>query len=410
MDYRNLFISLAIILGMAVSINFPTQGLFNDNQQTTSYIDHDPIFIDGNTHFRATVIAKNWFGDGSESTPYVIDRLHIIGPRSSNLIEIRNTDLHFKINNCILSGGNGGIFLSNVKNGIISYNNISKNICGISLNYSTNNIISWDTITHNLLEGIFLDSSRNSTLSDNIIRENLWTGVELWNSGNSNLSDNLVTNNNGSGIILGRSRGCFISSNNVSSNKYTGIKLLDSESCILLENFIVHNNLNGISFGNASNAKIFNNVVLSNRWFGIRIYDSSRNIFTNNTLSNNHRYGILLESSSEDNKVIQNDFIGNYGVDYSQAFDDGENNEFVYNYWDEWTSPDTNADGVVDLSYLIDGNAGNQDTHPLVSQYLIISRTSDRYGLNTIIGLILLIITLSALIVLLFKQKSMRIF
>ncbi|MHA2244733.1 MAG: right-handed parallel beta-helix repeat-containing protein [Candidatus Hodarchaeales archaeon] len=416
MDHRILFLFQVIISGIALSINLPAQGLLNGNQvigydllkAKINYTDHNPIYIDGNTHFKAIVTAENWSGDGSESTPYIIDRLRIIGPRSNNLIEIRNTNVHFQINNCILSGGNGGVILSNVKNGIFSYNNINNNFYGIYLNHSINNIISWGKITHNGLEGIFLDISRNNTLFNNIITNNIWTGIELWDSESNNLSNNIIVHNSGSGVILGRSRSCIISSNNISFNSFTGINLFDLESCLLFENFIANNKFNGVSIGNVSNAYICNNNVFSNKWIGIRLYEAGSNTLTGNILYNNHKYGILLESSSKDNEFFRNDFIKNHEVDSSQAFDDGENNKFVYNYWDEWTSPDTNTDGIVDHSYHIDGNAGNQDPHPLVSQFLDINSTSDTimFRSNTIAGLILLVIIICALIVLFHTNKG----
>ncbi|MFX1515608.1 MAG: nitrous oxide reductase family maturation protein NosD [Promethearchaeota archaeon] len=374
-----------------------------------NYTDHDPIYIDGDKNFRNIARAEKWIGAGIQSSPYIIDRLRIIGPRHSNLIEIRNTDSYFFISNCILSGGNGGIYLSNVENGIISYMNVSNNFYGIFLNHSTNNIIFKSMFTRNSMEGIFFDNSKNNLIFNNTVTENLWTGIELWDSGGSNLTGNIVTNNLGSGIIFGRSGSCVVSSNNISDNKYTGIRLLDLERSIISDNFVSNNSLNGVSLGNASRTQIFNNCVTRNKWFGIRLYESDSNVFSNNTFSWNYRYGILFETSCTANKVIQNDFIRNYAEGSSQAFDDGKNNEFTSNYWDEWTNPDTNADGFVDLSYKIDGNAGNRDPHPVVSQYLVITQIPDLNSgrSNILTGLIMLIIILCTLTVLILKKRPM---
>ncbi|MFX0174402.1 MAG: hypothetical protein ACFE9L_21195, partial [Candidatus Hodarchaeota archaeon] len=48
----------------------------------------------------------------------------------------------------------------------------------------------------------------------------------------------------------------------------------------------------------------------------------------------------------------------------SQAYDEGENNTFDYNYWDDWITPDTNYDGIVDRPYPIAGPENNTDLHP----------------------------------------------
>jgi hypothetical protein len=42
-------------------------------------------------------------------------------------------------------------------------------------------------------------------------------------------------------------------------------------------------------------------------------------------------------------------------------------NSFSYNYWDDWTEPDNNNDGVVDEPYLLDGDINRYDEFPLTS-------------------------------------------
>ena len=427
MGSRNTFFLFGLILCLTLSIisleyRLIYKNLINPSQYQdavhvpkfhpdlkTNYTDHDPIYIDGDKNFRNIAREEKWLGVGIQSSPYIIDRLRIIGPRNRNLIEIRNANSYFFIANCILSGGNGGIYLSNVENGIISYSNISDNFYGIFLNHSSNNMIFRNLVTQNSMEGIFFDNSENNLVFNTTVTKNEWTGIELWDSGGSNLSGNIVTNNLGSGMIFGRSGSCVVSSNNISDNKYTGIRLLDLERSIIYDNFVSNNSLNGVSLGNASHTQIFNNCVVRNKWFGIRLYESDGNVFSNNTLSWNYRYGILFETTCIANKVVQNDFIRNYDEGSSQAFDDGKNNEFTSNYWDEWTNPDVNADGVVDLSYRIDGNARNQDPHPVVSQHLIITQTPDLNGVssNILAGLIMLIIILSTLTVLILKKRPM---
>lgn len=190
------------------------------------------------------------------------------------------------------------------------------------------------------------------------------------------------------------------------NGRYNGIDLHNVSHGVIFHN-IIHNNRKGIELWTTNDCNLTDNMVSKNNWGGIYLIDSGSITLTNNYISNNGGYGIRLDQSSEDNKVIQNDFIGNYVGESSQAFDNGRKNEFAYNYWDEWTNPDTNADGVVDYSYSIDGNAGNQDAYPLVSRFFDISRTSNTipFSANTIAGLILLSIILCALVVLILKQK-----
>ena len=92
---------------------------------------------------------------------------------------------------------------------------------------------------------------------------------------------------------------------------------------------------------------------------------SSSNNFIKNTITKNEGPGLEISpiyltpdvlGIAQDNKVMFNCFIGNNLFGQSQAYDDGQRNIFEYNYWDDWTSPDSNADGLVDYPYLIGQN------------------------------------------------------
>jgi hypothetical protein len=50
----------------------------------------------------------------------------------------------------------------------------------------------------------------------------------------------------------------------------------------------------------------------------------------------------------------------------SQVYDNSTENTFVFNHYSEWVTPDVENDGYVDLPYLINGSAQNQDPYPLV--------------------------------------------
>ena len=75
----------------------------------------------------------------------------------------------------------------------------------------------------------------------------------------------------------------------------------------------------------------------------------------------------MLISYVEINIIEDNSFqaLGNYCN--SQAYDNGFIDLFLYNYWNGWTAPDNNSDGIVDNPYLIDGLAHSYDTKPLAS-------------------------------------------
>jgi len=85
----------------------------------------------------------------------------------------------------------------------------------------------------------------------------------------------------------------------------------------------------------------------------------------------NYGYGVLIEGDVGENAVNWNDFIGNNQGNSSQAYDaNGSKDFFEYNHWSDWTSPDVNADGIVDTPYAIDGSANNSDPYPLVFTFI----------------------------------------
>jgi len=63
---------------------------------------HKPIHIDGDVEFRKMAIKEGWKGDGTYSTPYIIENLCINGRRHIYCISIKNTNVYFIIKNCIL--------------------------------------------------------------------------------------------------------------------------------------------------------------------------------------------------------------------------------------------------------------------------------------------------------------------
>ncbi|MFX1282195.1 MAG: NosD domain-containing protein [Promethearchaeota archaeon] len=442
----------------------------------TSYEEHAPISITSNTDFNNTADAEGWPGNGSVVNPYIIQGLNITGQSGDSLIFIEFTNVYFQINNCLLAGGDYGLFLSSISNGLISNNTIVSNTCGCWLESSQNTIFFNNSFSDNQY-GVYLMSSSNNNLLNNSFSSNFKSGVLFISSGNNRIVNNSfinsglfissgtlsdciqaeVTNNtvngkpliywqniNGGTIPSGagqiilvncqsvtitgqnisdtsgglqvvHSSNVTISNNIASDNAYAGITLYYSTGNMLFNNYILDNYYEGIklfysenneisnntiaynSFGilvedsSISNA-ILNNMVLNNSYgiwlraftstntisgntvsynsnYGIFVQLSTNNDIYGNTISDNDGYGVLL-AGSENNIIIWNDFKNNNLGGSSQGSDvsnTGLANTFDYNYWNEWTTPDMNSDGIVDNSYVIDGDSDNQDSHPLTS-------------------------------------------
>ena len=114
-----------------------------DILQSSNYIPHDPIFIEGDDNF--TVANGVTGGNGTSSDPYVIQSWDISLPntQADPGILIRNTTAHFAVRSCLLHPSNNtkflfvaGIYLPNCVNGILINNQIVNNYPCISLENS----------------------------------------------------------------------------------------------------------------------------------------------------------------------------------------------------------------------------------------------------------------------------------
>jgi len=105
----------------------------------------------------------------------------------------------------------------------------------------------------------------------------------------------------------------------------------------------------------------------------------------NNTIMENQRWGIFLDWSCYGVTVHNNNFIdNNIPGGQTQAYD-GNWVEYVLwnsteggNHWSEWTSPDDDGDGFVDIPYSIYSWDGSQDNMPLVEPVEELSFPGDK--------------------------------
>lgn len=97
------------------------------------------IFISGNSGWVDFKNAGNCTGSGIDSDPYVIENLVIDSGGPGNSIEIEDSYVYFKIENCTIYNcgttnvDDGGIRLVNVTNGIVTNNTIISIYTGISV-------------------------------------------------------------------------------------------------------------------------------------------------------------------------------------------------------------------------------------------------------------------------------------
>ena len=360
-----LFLSIRVPLFLTSSNHFGSDStLFN---HSIRYEEHSPIYINSNSNFSTTATKESWVGDGTSIFPYEITGYNITGPSDKNLIEIRDTDVHFQITDCFLRGGKKGISLSNIINGRITNNTIiESNGKGISIEFSESNTIDRNTITKNSLGGVQLVDSKNNIISGNNMSRNNWYGIRLIRSKNNTLSNNTIKNNdkNGiylydsddntlmknlvsdsvqigisiefsesnslrdnlilnsveDGIFLWNSHNCTLSDNNVFNNHFNGINIQNSDSTSLISNNIHNNGRSGINNSRSQNSNISSNIVSSNSRHGIVLYESESCILSTNTVDNNKNVGIFIQNSGS-NILSNNTASSNsgYGIELCES-------------------------------------------------------------------------------------------
>ena len=292
--------------------------------------DNFPIWDDGHNGSKIVIdnsASNNWewatkftwcSGSGTINDPYIIKDCTIDGKNLTSCIEISNSIVYFRIENCIVfnsssSLDNAGIELTNVLNGQLLDNNCSNNNGnGIRLSNSQHNLILGNVVVENDEYGIFLSVSHNNNITGNILNENYCGGIYLGLSTLNNISENRAFNNDQRGIYLSSSsNNNTIFRNNVTYND-DGIFVSDSHNNTFTENNAEYNE------------------------YGIWVWKSDDNVIIVNSLNHNVLIGLWLYKSNNTD-VIRNVFIGN---SYKNIQEDiSENNYFKWNYLDGIFNP-----------------------------------------------------------------------
>ena len=323
---------------------------------------------------------------------------------------------HFLIQNLNTSDVDVGIQLGFSSDNMITGNTITDNNGdGIWLYYSSDNVVNYNIITNNKVIGIYMGDSL-----DNIITNNRFTSngiiigswhLEYWNTHtieentlnsrniyyfkNTNnecvpsdagqvilancshmLIQNLNLSNGDYGLLLGFSSNNTIINNTITTNNDEGIYMVYSYDNTISGNIIKNNSWGGIYMDDSSGNKVSGNIIINNNESGLYMGDSLDNIFIGNTIANNEDNGIVMYYSS-DNKISGNNIANN--KDYGIKIWDSSDNIFNDN-----TISDNNDDGIY-ISSFKTGSLNN------ILSYNIISNNEhgiflDESNRNSIVG------------------------
>jgi parallel beta-helix repeat protein len=241
---------------------------------------------------------------------------------------------------------------------------------GIGLYGSSNNHILDNEVADNVFFGIYLENSSNNNLIEaNITRDNGYEGIRLRGSSSTNVVvANIARNNLHSGIAV-HSNDNLVADNVLTAN-WGGFT--DGGARNSFENNLVtENTLYGVLLNSSGDATLLGNTILANEGGGLRFIFASGTTMTANVVQDNLQQGLHLTSSTG-SRIFANSFIDNAldNAPEKQARIDcclSSNNRFysdgLGNHWNDWTAPDADGDGIVDVAYVFEGGS---DPYPLV--------------------------------------------
>jgi len=145
-----------------------------------------------------------------------------------------------------------------------------------------------------------------------------------------------------------------------------GISLGDYSDDNIVYGNIVNFNEEGILISwYSDNNTVSGNIINYNDYGTYLSSNCGNNIIIGNIITNNHLYGIFLEENSYSNIIYNNNFLDNT----LNAYDNGDNNRWdngiIGNYWDDYTGPDANDDGIGDKPYDLPPVGGSRDDFPI---------------------------------------------
>ncbi|MHA2105814.1 MAG: right-handed parallel beta-helix repeat-containing protein, partial [Candidatus Hodarchaeales archaeon] len=332
---------------------------------------HDPISIDGNADFATQAGIEGWQGNGSQSNPYIIEN-YFINNDSNNGISIRNSNVFFIIRNVWANGSVPyGFYLDNTDNGALYNNSATNTQNGFQLLYSDYNTLVGNNASDG--EGFRVQWSNNNILTYNTATNCPIVGFYLESSSQNFLTNNTADNSNNFGFYLASTHQNTFINNTAISNVVYGFHLYSSTQNSFTSNNIINQNSHGFYFRGSSNLNSLSlNTVSDNNGAGAYIDDSSENTLSQNIFENNG-YGVRLTSSTAFNIVIDNIFISN---SFGDVINDGSNNLVPHGP----ISLDGNADFASQaLSEGWEGN-GSQSYPYIVKDYYIDSAPNS--GIN----------------------------
>ncbi|MHA1613286.1 MAG: right-handed parallel beta-helix repeat-containing protein [Candidatus Thorarchaeota archaeon] len=398
-----VFLALMFVLPTLIQLGAvnSTASIEPTKNYTESYVHHDQIWIQSNEEFSIQAAAESWAGDGSDENPYVITGY--LFDCESQPLRIWHTTVHWTFTGNEIFGVGGAIlcgsWIENVTHGAIVNNEIHNRHSALAMSDVREFTVTGNYIHDCWGNGIefFAAGMSNTLVQDNIVENIGGAGLYATISSDCVVKNNTFTNIDNIGIaLMGQSPNCDVIDNTISNTVSSGMIVSNPDNGIVAGNFITHADSQGIYLNTPIDCVISSNTITEVTGDGMRVVNAeftefSENLIGNctengfkitsgtntsvhwNSVYNVSEYAVNLEANSGNFSVKFNTFIDN-GVD-CQVCDDGTSNLVSQNYYDDWSSPDADADGYVDTPYALDGDAESQDEFPLAVAGVVPTQT-----------------------------------
>lgn len=316
--------------------------------RTSDHTWHEKIWIYGDEQFIAQAELENWPGNGTAESPYLITGYYF--DSWDKPFTVYHTTVHWIFMNNILEGkhvdSHGGTWIQNVTNAAVLDNEVFNRRFGLSITGGSGLEVSGNYI-HDCWDNGFevLAGMNNTVIGNNLIEDIGDVGIYSGYSRNSVFSNNTVRSCGDYGIaLLGITLNCTVRVNTILNcgtevTQGGGVRVSGATSCEISDNSITGSVTNGIQADSGDVISVFGNVVVGSSG-----------------------YGLLIHSACNEVSARFNTFIDNA---CPQICDNGTSSDVTFNYYDDWTAPDANADGYVDAPYSLAGDTGNSDRYPL---------------------------------------------
>ena|GEM_PF-4311295 len=252
-------------------------------------------------------------------------------------------------------------------------------------------------MSDNCWSGVYLSSGYTAFLamadcdaSRNGVYSGYGYGVEAYSSDHTEAAIDRcrVDGNYDDGLYISNAGYSRVANSSFSYNTGMGVDIGGFYDGSIVDNVCSFNGQQGIAVSYGTGSDISHNILSDNSAEGLALWYSSGCAASWNLMSRNVGYGAALYSSTGCT-VWNNTFMFNrgsttvYDPGLVQGFDDSGNAWNVDgtphgwgNFWMDWTTPDDNGDGIVDVPYALDGSP-TMDNYPL---------TEPRYGFAKVVS------------------------